>query len=146
MPALQSLWFAPHVIVYMFAYAILAVSSIVAIRGIWEMKKERQIHKVIQLVDNLVYFGFAFLTLGLVFGAMWAKQAWGSYWTWDPKEIWALLTWFSYLIYLHLRFSQPQKIKQHFYIIAIAFLVLLICWFGINYLAVAANSVHTYNN
>lgn len=146
MPALQSVWFAPHVIVYMFAYAILAVASLVSLRGIWEIHKQKTMKYLIHLVDNLVYFGFAFLTLGLVFGALWAKQAWGHYWTWDPKEIWALLTWFCYLIYLHIRFSQPKKIKQHFYIIAVAFIILLICWFGINYLSVATNSVHTYNN
>jgi len=96
------------------------------------------------LADNLVYIGFAFLTLGLLFGALWAKEAWGHYWTWDPKETWAFITWIIYLLYLHFRYPQKLTANQLFWTLLIAFLVLLMCWFGVNYLPSAANSIHTY--
>lgn len=144
MPALQSPWFVPHVLVYLFSYAVLAASSIVAIKGWIDMSKNQFSIDTLKLADNLVYIGFAFLTLGLLFGALWAKEAWGHYWTWDPKEVWAFLTWMGYLIYIHYRYFHVQKSKQALTILALAFVVLLVCWFGVNYLPVANTSVHTY--
>ena len=144
MPALQSPWFIPHVLVYLFSYAVLAASSIVAIKGWFDNYKGNFNTETLKLADNLVYIGFAFLTLGLLFGALWAKEAWGHYWTWDPKEIWAFLTWMGYLVYIHYRYFHANKPKQALTILALAFVVLLICWFGVNYLPVANTSVHTY--
>ena len=144
MPALQSPWFIPHVLVYLFSYAVLAASSIVAIKGWYDSYKGNFNQETLKLADNLVYFGFAFLTLGLLFGALWAKEAWGHYWTWDPKEVWAFLTWMGYLIYIHYRYFHAHKSKQALTILALAFVVLLVCWFGVNYLPVANTSVHTY--
>jgi len=163
MPALQSIWFVPHVIVYILSYALLAMSSVVAFYGIIlkyiegsnfanniETKSKGKINtkfdlKYLNLADNLVYLGFAFLTMGLIFGAMWAKEAWGNYWTWDPKETWALLTWISYILYMHFRHAHKNKVNIQLWILSISFIVLLICWFGINYLPSAANSVHVYS-
>ncbi len=144
MPALQSPWFIPHVLVYLFSYAVLAASSLVAIRGIWETKRKTFNEETLKLADNLVYIGFAFLTLGLLFGALWAKEAWGHYWTWDPKEVWAFLTWMGYLIYIHYRYFHPKKQKQALWILTAAFVILILCWFGVNYMPVANTSVHTY--
>ena len=144
MPALQSVWFIPHVLVYLFSYAVLSVSCVVAIKGAYELYKGHLNMAHVQLADNLVYIGFSFLTLGLLFGALWAKEAWGHYWTWDPKEVWAFLTWMGYLIYIHYRYFHPQRSKQALIILSLAFIVLLVCWFGVNYLPVANNSVHTY--
>lgn len=144
MPALQSVWFIPHVLVYLFSYAVLAASSIVAVKGWYDSYKNRLNTETIKLADNLVYIGFSFLTLGLLFGALWAKEAWGHYWTWDPKEVWAFLTWMGYLIYIHYRYFHQHKTKQALIILALAFVVLLICWFGVNYLPVANTSIHTY--
>lgn len=144
MPALQSPWFVPHVLVYLFSYAVLAASSIVAIKGAIDYYKGKFKIETLNLADNLVYIGFAFLTLGLLFGALWAKEAWGHYWTWDPKEVWAFLTWMGYLIYIHYRYFHPNKTKQALTILALSFVILLVCWFGVNYLPVAQTSVHTY--
>lgn len=144
MPALQSVWFIPHVLVYLFSYAVLSVSCVVAIKGVYDLRKGKLKESVIQLADNLVYIGFSFLTLGLLFGALWAKEAWGHYWTWDPKEVWAFLTWMGYLIYIHYRHFHQQKTKQALYLLSVAFIILLVCWFGVNYLPIASNSVHTY--
>ena len=146
MPALQSPWFVPHVIVYIFSYALLAASSLVALYGLYQLYFREFKRKMLFLADNLVYVGFSFLTLGLLFGALWAKEAWGHYWTWDPKETWAFLTWLSYLVYMHFRHFQPKKVKAPLWALSLAFIVLLICWFGINYLPSAENSVHVYGD
>jgi ABC-type transport system involved in cytochrome c biogenesis permease subunit len=145
MPALQSPWFVPHVIVYIFSYALLAASSLVAVKGLYELYFKEFEMKTLHLADNLVYIGFSFLTLGLLFGALWAKEAWGHYWTWDPKETWAFLTWLAYLVYMHFRTFQPKKTKEPLWMLSLAFIVLMICWFGINYLPSAQNSVHVYS-
>ncbi len=145
MPALQSVWFIPHVIVYIIAYAFLAGAALVAIKGLFQNYKTKLDKSIIQLADNLVYLGYAFITMGLIFGALWAKQAWGNYWTWDPKETWAFITWLGYLVYLHYRFNHPYKVIGPLWILAFSFLILLICWFGINYLPSAQNSVHVYS-
>ena len=102
--------------------------------------------KILNVADNLVYIGFAFLTLGLLFGALWAKKAWGHYWTWDPKETWAFLTWLVYLIYIHTRYFHYTKVRLHLWMLSFIFVVLLLCWFGINYMPSAQNSVHVYSN
>ena len=146
MPALQSLWFVPHVIVYIFAYALLAGASVVAVNGLYKQYKNKFEMSVMLLADNLVYFGFAFITLGLLFGALWAKEAWGDYWTWDPKETWAFITWMGYLVYMHFRYHQPKLYKTALWVLAFSFVVLLICWFGVNYLPSASNSVHVYSS
>lgn len=146
MPALQSVWFVPHVIVYMFAYALLGASSIVAAHGLVISRKNNTNEQKLVLADNLVFVGLSFLTMGLIFGALWAKQAWGHYWTWDPKETWAFISWTAYLIYIHFRYIDKKNTKLHYWILASAFVILLICWFGVNYLPSAANSVHTYSN
>ncbi len=144
MPALQSYWFVPHVIVYIFAYALLAASTLVAFKGLVSLKKQKFPQSNLLFADNIVYIGFAFLTFGLLFGALWAKEAWGNYWTWDPKETWSFLTWLLYLLYIHYRHYHKTHIKAPLLILTLAFVILLICWFGVNYLPSAQNSVHTY--
>ena len=82
MPALQSVWFVPHVIVYMFAYAMMGAVTLFALY-LWLRKRETTAEEL-GVCDNLVRIGWAFLTLGMIMGALWAKQAWGDFWTWDP--------------------------------------------------------------
>ena len=158
MPALQSPWFAPHVIVYMFAYAMLGAATIVAIVVLVQQAKGRSNSEtvlqqsgliaqrsVIDVVDNLVYVGWGFLTCGMLFGALWAKEAWGHYWSWDPKETWAAITWLAYLVYIHFRLAQPKQIKTAMITLLVSFCLLQMCWWGINYLPSAqGSSVHTY--
>ncbi len=147
MPALQSVWFVPHVIVYIFAYAMLGMSAAVSVFGLYKVFKAEQNDAIIETADQLVNIGYAFLTLGLLFGALWAKEAWGHYWTWDPKETWAFITWIGYLVYIHYRYKhKASSLTTSYYILITAFLFLLVCWFGVNYLPTAANSVHTYTS
>lgn len=144
MPALQSPWFAPHVIVYMFSYALLGAAAVMAVFIL--VRNEKVTAKEINLTDNLVYVGTTFLTFGMLFGAMWAKEAWGHYWAWDPKETWAAITWLAYTLYIHYRKAYHRNIRTAAWLIIAAFVCLQMCWWGINYLPSArGNSIHTYN-
>ena len=144
MPALQSPWFVPHVIVYMFAYAMMGAVTLFAIYLWWRSSAKKPSAEDMDVCDSLVRIGWSFLTLGMVMGALWAKEAWGDYWTWDPKETWAAATWLGYLLYLHLR----KLCRDHnllFALLIFDFLLLQMCWYGINYLPSAQGaSVHVY--
>ena len=144
MPALQSPWFAPHVIVYMFSYALLGAATLMAIYILF-FRKKRTTENEMDITDNLVYVGLTFLTLGMLFGALWAKEAWGHYWAWDPKETWAAITWLCYLLYIHFRRTDSKEWRKACWILLLAFVCLQICWWGINYLPSAQGlSIHTY--
>jgi ABC-type transport system involved in cytochrome c biogenesis permease subunit len=144
MPALQSPWFAPHVIVYMLAYAVFSVATLNALYLL--VKSNQNQVSTLALCDNLVYVGSAFMIIGMLLGAIWAKVAWGHYWSWDPKETWAAATWMAYLLYIHFRLHRPMERKIPLYLLVFAFLLLQVCWFGVNYLPSARGiSVHTYN-
>lgn len=144
MPALQSPWFAPHVIVYMFSYGMLGAATIMALY-VLIFKKDDVTARETSTTDNLVATGLAFLTFGMLFGALWAQEAWGTYWAWDPKETWAAITWLTYLLYVHYRISRPKDHQTAMWILILAFICLQICWWGINFLPSAhATSVHVY--
>ena len=140
MPALQSPWFIPHVTVYMFSYSVLGCSFILSCIGLYRHKPE-----YLDTLDQLVYVGLAFLTLGMLSGAVWAKDAWGNYWSWDPQETWAAITWFGYLLYVHLRLMSGVSPRKLYLILILSFLTLQICWYGVNYLPSAEGSVHVYS-
>lgn len=140
MPALQSMWFIPHVTVYMMAYGILACSCLLALAGI--LKNDT---RYLKSIDTLVYIGTALLFAGLLMGAVWAKQAWGNFWEWDPKETWAGITCAVYLLYIHLRLSSKVEKKMYFYIVIAGFLLMQMCWYGYQYLPSSENSMHIYN-
>ena len=136
MPALQSGWFVPHVAVYMFSYALLGCATLMAIYGLF--RKDRDLT---QAIDRLMYGGVAFFTIGMLTGALWAKQAWGAYWSWDAKEAWAAATWALYLLAIHMR----GRGRRFVAVVVVAFFALQMCWYGVNYLPSAEQSVHTYN-
>jgi ABC-type transport system involved in cytochrome c biogenesis permease subunit len=140
MPALQSPWFIPHVTVYMFSYSFLGCAFLLALVGLFTSK-----NNVMSAADTLVYIGMAFLTFGMLSGALWAKEAWGHYWNWDPKETWALVTWLSYMLYIHLRLQGRASRRAVCLLLIFSFLCLQMCWWGVNYLPTAADSVHVYN-
>ena len=144
MPALQSAWFVPHVIVYMFSYAMMGAVTLFSIYLWFRKSPEEASAQEMVVCDNLVRVGWAFLTLGMTMGALWAKEAWGDYWSWDPKETWAFATWLSYLLYLHLR---PSCKNQDFLFswLIFSFILLQMCWWGINFLPSAREgSIHVY--
>ena len=96
-------------------------------------------------LDNLSYrtigIGFPLLTIGILSGAVWANEAWGSYWSWDPKETWALITWFLFAIYLHARITKGLQGKKPAIIATVGFVVVWICFLGVN---LASQGLHTY--
>lgn len=161
-PALQSSWFVPHVCAYICAYTLMALASLLAI-WLWCTEKRRYsssrcvgndtesasnmgfygVGAGMRALEELIRLGWGFLTMGLAMGALWAKEAWGDYWMWDPKETWALVTWFAYLLILYLR---GRKDSYTLYALTLfAFLLLQMCWYGINYLPAAQGaSVHLY--
>lgn len=139
MPALQSPWFIPHVTVYIFSYSVLGCAFLLGLYNLRYKKKD-----LLPVADNLVHTGLCFLTLGMLFGSLWAKEAWGRYWSWDPKETWAVITWVGYLLYIHLRLMWPKRRIWACVLLILSFVGLQICWYGVNYLPSAQNSVHAY--
>lgn len=147
MPALQSAWFIPHVTVYIFSYSVFGCAFLLAVGGLW-----KNTGKYLCSTDQLVKIGIAFLTFGMLSGCIWAKQAWGSYWTWDPKETWAAATWCAYLIYIHRRtcisatesHAKYRDARICYVWLVIGFLLLQMCWYGVNLLPSAGSSMHSY--
>jgi cytochrome c-type biogenesis protein CcsB len=100
---------------------------------------------LLESVDNLSYrtisFGFPLLTIGIIAGAVWANEAWGSYWSWDPKETWALITWLVFASYLHARITRSWQGRKPAIIASVGFIVVWICYLGVNFLG---KGLHTY--
>ena len=96
-------------------------------------------------LDNLSYrligIGFSFLTIGILSGAVWANEAWGSYWSWDPKETWALITWITFAIYLHTRLVRGWRGQKSAIVASLGFFILWICYLGVNLLG---KGLHSY--
>jgi len=107
------------------------------------IKKNRL--SLLESIDNLSYrtisFGFPLLTIGIIAGAVWANEAWGSYWSWDPKETWALITWLVFASYLHARITKSWQGKKPAMIASVGFVVVWICYLGVNFLG---KGLHTY--
>lgn len=129
----------------MFSYAILGAVTLVALYYLVREKKISDKEKIMDMTDNLVYVGTAFITMGMLMGAIWAKAAWGHYWSWDPKETWAAATWVGYLLYIHYRLRRSSTNRNSMYLLIFAFLLLQMTWYGVNYLPSAKSSVHTYS-
>jgi cytochrome c-type biogenesis protein CcsB len=100
---------------------------------------------LLESLDNLSYrtisFGFPLLTIGIIAGAVWANEAWGSYWSWDPKETWALITWLVFASYLHARITKSWQGTKPAIIASVGFVVVWICYLGVNFLG---KGLHTY--
>ena len=143
MPALQSIWFVPHVTVYILSYAMLGAATIASFIQLFNIKRGNSDPDLYAATDRIVYAGFGFLMIGMLIGAIWANEAWGRFWSWDPKETWAFITATAYLLYIHLRL---QKLYPKFtlWMLPVAFLLLMITWIGVNYLPSAQGSVHVY--
>ena len=157
-PALQSNWLMMHVTMMIVSYSMLILGSLFSIAllifsfGMQESKihqeetpKNTKMDKLLKVLDNLSYrtlgFGFPLLTIGILSGAVWANQAWGSYWSWDPKETWALITWVVFAIYFHFRFNKKWSGKKPAIVATIGFIFLWVCYLGVNLLG---KGLHSY--
>ena len=146
-PALQSGWFVPHVVTYFVAYAGLFASFVLAGLALVRKKGEPAPEAAPGMEDHAhraAIFGVTALTLGLVMGAAWGKFAWGDYWSWDPKENWALVTWLAYVAYLHLRIVPGWKGARSMWLLVVSFGAVVFTYLGMNLLPAAGKSLHVY--
>lgn len=170
-PALKSNWLMMHVSVMMLSYSALLVGSLVSIAFLvltWgeaiELKgssvgsgsyrqSQRTMNDTLVIeklsladtLDNISYriigLGFPLLTIGIIAGAVWANEAWGSYWSWDPKETWALITWLIFAAYLHARITKGWQGRKPALLASGGFVVVWICYLGVNLLG---KGLHSY--
>lgn len=150
MPALRSNWLAIHVSTAIISYGAFGVSA--AVSAMFLMRSAMGASEfgtkhipMEQKLDSISYravsLGFLFLTFVIISGAIWAEHAWGSYWSWDPKETWALITWFIYAIYLHLRISKGWKGKSAAWFAVVGFVCVIFTYIGVNTLL---PGIHSY--
>jgi cytochrome c-type biogenesis protein CcsB len=150
MPALQSNWLAIHVITCFFGYAAFAVSFGISllflIQHRWEGISEGvgwlpKTNTLDEINYRSIVIGFPMLTVGIITGAAWAHYAWGSYWTWDPKETWSLITWLIYAAFLHARITRDWRGRRMAILSLVGFMAVLFTYFGVSYIL---SGLHSY--
>lgn len=157
-PALQSDWFIWHVLIAFMSYAVFVVAFAVEFGYVMltrlippqmlsrygmETEAAARFHRV---SHQLILFGFPLLTFGIISGAVWAEQAWGRYWSWDPKEIWSLITWTVYALYLHAMTMATWRGGRASALNALGFVSMLMTFLGVNWIAklLGIPSLHAY--
>jgi len=155
-PALQSNWLLYHVITCFLGYAAFAVACGISIMYLIKVGSEESGDKSAgsgvlsmfpptRVLDDLNYraimIGFPLLTLGIITGAIWANYAWGTYWSWDPKETWSLIVWFVYAAFLHARITKGWVGKRTAWLSIIGFAATIFCYLGVNLLL---SGLHSY--
>jgi cytochrome c-type biogenesis protein CcsB len=150
MPALKSNWLIAHVITCFIGYASFAIAFGISLMYLAKQRDTGN-HKPLlsrfpksgildELNHQMVMFGFLFLSIGIITGAVWANSAWGRYWGWDPKETWSLITWLIYATLLHARLMRGWHGKRIAYLSIAGFLAVLFTYFGVNLLP----GLHSY--
>lgn len=154
-PALKSNWLIAHVVTCFVGYAAFAVSFGIGILYLFKVRAEHQAGKAPGLflgyvpassaLDEIGYkmiaIGFPLLTIGIVTGAFWANVAWGTYWSWDPKETWSLIVWFIYAAYLHARITRGWRGTRAAVLSIVGFGATLFCYLGVNLIL---SGLHSY--
>ncbi len=145
MPALQSNWLTFHVFSCFLGYGAFALSFAAAIAFLVAARSNSRVSEAVRsglevATAQTVSFGFLFLSIGIVTGAVWANSAWGTYWSWDPKETWSLITWIVYAVYLHCRFMRGWQGKTAAWIAIVGFLCVLFTYLGVNFLLTGLHS------
>lgn len=146
-PALKSNWLIAHVITCFLGYGSFTVAFALSVFYLLS-EKNNSFQKFLpekEILDSFIYrsilFGFFWLTLGIITGAIWADQAWGSYWSWDPKETWSLITWLIYAVTIHLRLTRGWGGQKLSWLSILGFLSVLFTYFGVNFLL---SGLHSY--
>lgn len=141
-PALQSNWLHIHVLTCFLAYASFFLSFLCGIFFFFASKGPLPNASTLNQINHMsVSTGFIFLTAGILSGAVWAHYAWGSYWSWDPKETWSLITWIIYALLLHGKFVKGWAGKRLAILSIIGFLSVLFTYFGVNFFL---SGLHSY--
>nr|YP_010461250.1 cytochrome c heme attachment protein [Titanotrichum oldhamii]UUF92180.1 cytochrome c heme attachment protein [Titanotrichum oldhamii] len=156
-PALQSEWLIMHVSMMILGYAALLCGSLLSVSLLVITVRKKKFlfspknyyrSQLIQQLDywsyRVISLGFIFLTIGILSGAVWANEAWGSYWSWDPKETWAFITWIVFAIYLHTRTNIKLQGTNSAIVASIGFLIIWICYFGVNLLGIGLHSYGSF--
>jgi len=153
-PALRSYWLMIHVSMAIIAYSSFAVAGGAALTYIAKHYSKGRLGQALpsaaaieEFMFRAVAVGFPFMTLVLITGAIWAQEAWTKAWSWDPKEVWALVTWLTYAAYLHVRVQRGVRGITMAWLSLIGFVVVLITFMGVNYLVqwFGLESMHTYS-
>jgi cytochrome c-type biogenesis protein CcsB len=157
-PALQSNWLLYHVVTCFLGYAAFAVACGISIMYLVKANSEERggstpagglmgMFPPIRVLDDLNYraimIGFPLLTLGIITGAAWANYAWGTYWSWDPKETWSLIVWFIYAAFLHARFTRGWVGRRAAWLSIIGFAATIFCYLGVN---LFLSGLHSYGS
>lgn len=157
-PALQSNWLIAHVITCFVGYAAFTVAAGLGLMFLLKIHKSggekkgggQQLLAAIpapDLIEDLIYksmlFGFIWLTAGIITGAVWANSAWGTYWSWDPKETWSLITWFVYAITLHSRYTRGWTGKPLAWMAILGLLSVIFTYYGVNFFL---SGLHSYGS
>jgi cytochrome c-type biogenesis protein CcsB len=152
LPALKSNWLIAHVITCFFGYAAFAIAFSLSLMYLIKQSDAEGKSKLLahfpkssvldELNHQMVTFGFLFLSIGIITGAVWANSSWGTYWSWDPKETWSLITWFVYATLLHARMMRGWHGKRIAYISIVGFIAVIFTYFGVNYLP----GLHSYGS
>jgi cytochrome c-type biogenesis protein CcsB len=155
-PALQSNWLIAHVITCFIGYGAFAMAGGLGV--MYLLKKSAEKRKLaadtltgslpeLPFVDDMTHktivFGFLWLSAGIITGAIWANEAWGTYWSWDPKETWSIITWFIYASTLHARFTRGWTGSRIAWLAIIGFVSVFFTYFGVNYLL---SGLHSYGS
>ncbi|MBQ7693362.1 MAG: c-type cytochrome biogenesis protein CcsB [Oscillospiraceae bacterium] len=145
MPALRSAWFGVHIGSAVLSYSAFVIAGSISLRYLLAVKKQSADERALRQMDYLSYrlvaFGFLFLTVVILSGAIWAEQAWSAFWTWAPKEVWALITWIIYAVYLHLRLRMKRRGTAMAWFLVIAVPVVFFTFAGVN---TFMHGLHTY--
>ncbi|MEZ0329700.1 MAG: c-type cytochrome biogenesis protein CcsB [Dissulfuribacterales bacterium] len=148
-PALKSNWLIAHVVTCFLGYSSFAIACGMGLMYLIKSKdyttgllsrlpSQKNLN---ELMHQTIFFGFLWLSVGIITGAVWANEAWGTYWSWDPKETWSLITWFVYAIALHARFVRGWMGKKIAYLSIIGFVSVIFTYFGVNFLL---SGLHSY--
>ena len=154
-PALKSNWLIAHVVTCFVGYAAFAVSFGVSLLYLFKVNAENKPEKKggalldylpsSELLDEVGYktiaIGFPLLTIGIITGAFWANVAWGTYWSWDPKETWSLIVWLIYAAYLHARITRGWRGEKAALLSILGFVATLFCYLGVNLIL---SGLHSY--
>ena len=151
-PALQSNWLLAHVVTCFVGYAAFAIAAALGIMylvktsfgGGARKAQARELLPPLNVLEDITHktmiFGFIWLSAGIITGAIWANSAWGTYWSWDPKETWSLITWFVYAFTLHARYTRGIKGRTIAWLSLVGFIAVIFTYYGVNFLLAGLHS------
>jgi len=155
-PALQSNWLIAHVMTCFIGYGAFAVAGGLGMMYLLKQSADRRglsektltgglpdLRIIDDLTHKTIVFGFMWLSAGIITGAVWANEAWGTYWSWDPKETWSIITWFVYALTLHARFTRGWNGSRIAWLAIIGFVSVFFTYFGVNFLL---SGLHSYGS